>query len=101
MKNYFRAFGFNMPCLHLLSVSSSAAIGPLSVNHAPQFLSSERHVHTQTANKTPLCLQCCADRLFTKKWHIVALEEYGHTQLPLVTDYLPHLGMGDVFIWIH
>lgn len=31
----------------------------------------------------------------------MALQEYSHTQLPLVTDYLPHIGMGEVFIWIY
>lgn len=66
VRNDFRAFGFNVACLHLLSVSSFATIGPLSVDHTPQFLSSKRHIHTQTANKTPLCLHCCAGRRFTK-----------------------------------
>lgn len=96
MKNDFRAFGFNVVCLHLLSVSSSAAIGPLSVNHAPQFLSSNRHIHTQTANKTPLCLHCRAGRLFTKSCTL-----WLYRKSHVVANYFPHIGMGVGFIWIH
>lgn len=46
-KNDFRAFYFNMVCLHLLSVSSSLAICLLAVYHQPQFLSSTLRTHEQ------------------------------------------------------
>lgn len=62
-KNDFRAFYFNMVCLHLLSVSSSLATCLLAVYHQPQFLSSTLRTHEQ---QTKPCLHCCAHRLFTK-----------------------------------